>query len=236
MNAKVNPAVAARVSEVAFHVAVTGYSSSGIENAKTFSTENSLDTLRAFCRNLKPRTEANMSEAVFCIARSEGHVLILIDQLRSAGFSSDDISVLFPDTSGPRGFAHEQQARAPEGAVTGAGTGSVLGGAGEWLVGVGALAVPGMGSFIAAGPMMAALSGAAGGVAEALIGMDIPDYEARRYEGKLREGNILISVHSENFHEADYAKVVFERAGADNISWTTGAGAKGRKIESVGDA
>src|SRR4030095_13155260 len=117
--------------------------------------------------------------------------------------SPNDISVLFPDKSGTRDFAHEQNTKAPEGAAAGAGTGGILGGALGWLVGIGTLAIPGLGPFIAAGPIMAALSGAAagaalGGITGALLRMGIPEYEAQRYEGKLKEGNILISVHTKD--------------------------------------
>ena len=152
-----------------------------------------------------------------------------MDQLKAADFSNNDISVLFPDKTGTRDFAHEQHTKAPEGAAAGAGTGGVLGGALGWLVGIGALAIPGLGPFIAAGPIMAALSGAAagaalGGLTGALIGMGIPEYEAKRYEGKIKEGNILISVHADDSTERDRAKAIFERAGAEDISYTEEAG------------
>jgi len=104
-----------------------------------------------------------MAQAVFCLAQTEAQAIRIVDQLRAAGFSSNDISVLFPDTTGTKDFAHEQHTKVPEGAATGAGTGGVLGGALGWLVGIGALAIPGLGPFIAAGPIMAALSGAAAG-------------------------------------------------------------------------
>jgi len=166
-----------------------------------------------------------MSKSVFCIAHTEAQAIAIVDQLRAAGFSHNDISVLFPDRTGTKDFAHEQHTKAPEGAATGAGTGGVLGGALGWLVGIGALAIPGLGPFIAAGPILAALSGAAagaalGGVTGALIGMGIPEYEAKRYEGKIKEGNILISVHAEDSTERDRAKTIFEQAGAEDISYT----------------
>jgi len=166
-----------------------------------------------------------MSKSVFCIAHTETQAIAIVDQLRAAGFSHNDISVLFPDKTGTKDFAHEQHTKAPEGAATGAGTGGVLGGALGWLVGIGALAIPGLGPFIAAGPILAALSGAAagaalGGVTGALIGMGIPEYEAKRYEGKIKEGNILISVHAEDSTERDRAKTIFEQAGAEDISYT----------------
>ena len=166
-----------------------------------------------------------MAKSVFCIARTEAQAATIVEQLKAANFSNNDISALLPDKTGTRDFAHEQHTKAPEGAATGAGTGGVLGGALGWLVGIGALAIPGLGPFIAAGPIMAALSGAAagaalGGVTGALIGLGIPEYEAKRYEGKIKEGNILISVHTDDSAERDRAKAIFERAGAEDISYT----------------
>src|SRR4029434_10905322 len=120
-----------------------------------------------------------------------------------------------------RDFAHEKNTKAPEGAATGAGTGGVVGGALGLLAGIGALVIPGVGPLIAAGPIMAALSGAAvgatvGGIAGALIGLGSPEYEAKRYEGKIREGNILISVHAESSDQVKLAKDIFKRAGAQD--------------------
>jgi hypothetical protein len=166
-----------------------------------------------------------MAKAVFGIAKNEVQAEAIVNRLKAAGFSPNDISVLFPDQTGTRDFAHEQHTKAPEGAAAGAGTGGVLGGVLGWLVGIGTLAIPGLGPFIAAGPIMAALSGAAagaalGGLTGALIGMGIPEYEAKRYEGKLRQGNILISVHSEDSEERKLAKEIFEQAGAEDISYT----------------
>ena len=163
--------------------------------------------------------------SVLCIASSESQAINIVDRLKFAGFSNNDISVLFPDKSGTKDFAHQQHTKAPEGAATGATTGGVLGGALGWLAGIGALAIPGVGPFIAAGPIMAALSGAAvggtvGGITGALIGLGIPEYEAKRYEGKIKEGNILISVHSDNRDETKRAKEIFEQAGAKDISST----------------
>jgi hypothetical protein len=164
-----------------------------------------------------------MSKAVFCIATSHAMAEGVVNQLKVAGFSGNDISVLFPDKRGTKDFAHEQHTKAPEGAATGAGTGGFIGGALGWLAGIGALAIPGVGPFIAAGPIMAALSGAAvgaavGGITGALVGMGIPEYEAKRYEGKIREGNILISVHTENAGEVDRAKGIFRAAAARDVS------------------
>jgi hypothetical protein len=145
-----------------------------------------------------------------------------VSDLRAAGFSNDDISVLFPDKSGTRDFAHEQHTKAPEGAATGAAAGGVLGGVLGWLVGVGSLAIPGLGAFVAAGPILAALSGAAagataGGLTGALVGMGIPEYEAKRYEGKLREGSILISVHTGDREQRKLAVDIFEKNGAEDV-------------------
>src|ERR1700689_531797 len=128
-------------------------------------------------------------KSVICIAKSESQAIGIVDKLKVANFSNNDISVLFPDKGGTKDFAHEQHTKAPEGATTGGVTGGVLGGALGWLVGIGALAIPGVGPFIAAGPIMAALAGAAvggtvGGITGALIGMGIPEFEAKQYEGR----------------------------------------------------
>jgi len=164
-----------------------------------------------------------MSKSVFCLSDNESQTQKIVQELKTAGFSNNDISVLFPDKSGTKDFAHEQHTKAPEGAATGAGTGGVVGGALGWLVGIGALAI--VGPFIAAGPIMAALAGAGvgaavGGLTGALVGMGIPEYEAKRYEGKIKEGNLLMSVHSENSDEVRRAKDIFERAGAHDISYS----------------
>ncbi len=178
-----------------------------------------------------------MAKAVFCIATSEFQAESIVNELKVAGFSDNDISVLFPDKTGTKDFAHEHHTKAPEGAVTGAGTGGVLGGALGWLAGIGILAIPGVGPFLAAGPIMAALSGAAvgaavGGITGALVGMGIPEFEAKRYEGKIKAGNILLSVHTENNQEAKKAKEIFEQAGAHDISATSEAGVREDKVRS----
>ena len=162
-------------------------------------------------------------KSVFCIATSRPQADRIVDRLRSANFSNNDISVLFPDKGTTRDFAHEKNTKAPEGAVTGAGTGGVLGGALGWIVGIGALAIPGVGPFIAAGPIMAALGGAAigataGGITGGLIGLGIPELEAKQYEGKVKAGNILLSVHTEDSNEIDRAKEIFKSAGAQDIT------------------
>jgi len=166
-----------------------------------------------------------MSKAVFCIAKSTEQAELIVSDLKTAGFSSNDISVLFPDKNSSRDFAHEKHTKAPEGAAIGGavgiGTGAVLG----WLAGIGSLAIPGVGPFIAAGPIMAALGGAAigaatGGISGALIGLGIPEFEAKRYEGKIKGGNALISVHTENSEAIEQAKEIFEQANAEDISST----------------
>jgi hypothetical protein len=168
-------------------------------------------------------------KSVFCLVSTRTQADQIVGRLQDAGFSNNDISVLFPDKDTTRDFAHEKNTKAPEGAVTGAGTGGVLGGALGWLVGVGALAIPGVGPFIAAGPLLAALSGAAvgatvGGIAGGLVGMGIPELEARRYEGKIKQGNLLISVHTEDSAEAKRAEQIFKDANAEDIC-TTGESA-----------
>ena len=166
-----------------------------------------------------------MSKAVFCIAKSTEQAELIVNNLKNAGFLNNDISVLFPDKNSTRDFAHEKHTKAPEGAAIGGavgiGTGAVLG----WLAGIGSLAIPGIGPFIAAGPIMGALSGAAvgaatGGLSGALIGFGIPEYEAKRYEGKIKGGSALISVHTSNSETVDQAKEIFEQANAEDISST----------------
>src|SRR5881275_3648774 len=169
-----------------------------------------------------------MSKSVFCLCDAAGQAENIVDGLRAAGFSNNDISVLFPDKTGARDFAHEQHTKAPEGAATGAGTGGVLGGGLGWLVGIGALAIPGVGPFIAAGPIVAALAGAGaggvvGGLAGALVGMGIPEYEAKRYEGRVKEGGILLSVHCDDSKWTKKAKDTLERTGAVDTA-STGEG------------
>ena len=161
-------------------------------------------------------------KSVFCISTSRDLADQIVDHLKTANFSNHDTSVLFPDKGTTRDFAHEKNTKAPEGAVAGAGTGGVVGGALGWIVGIGALAIPGVGPFIAAGPIMAALSGAAigaaaGGIAGGLIGLGIPELEAKRSEGKLKEGNILISVHPDDAGQIARARDIFNQAGAQDI-------------------
>jgi hypothetical protein len=164
-------------------------------------------------------------KSVFCIATSRNQADKIVERLKFAKFSNNDISALFADKGTSHDFAHEKNTKAPEGAVTGAGTGGVVGGALGWIAGIGALAIPGVGPFIAAGPIIAALSGAAlgaavGGIAGGLIGLGIPELEAKRYEGKIKEGNILISVHTDSSEEITRAKDIFTKAGAQDICTT----------------
>jgi hypothetical protein len=166
---------------------------------------------------------AGKNTAVFGIYQTRGGVEQGVDALRAAGFRNTDISVLFPENEGTKDFAHEKNTKAPEGTAAGAGTGAVVGGTLGWLAGIGALAIPGVGPLIAAGPIVAALTGvgvggAIGGITGALIGMGIPEYEAKRYEGRVKEGGILLSVHSDNSDWTSKAKDVLERTGAEDIS------------------
>jgi len=144
-----------------------------------------------------------MTQAVVGITHNVVTAESIVDALKVIGFANSQISVLLPDKQGTKDFAHDNSTKAPEGAITGVGTGGVIGGVLGWLAGIGSLAIPGAGPFIAAGPIMAALSGAAagatvGGVTGALIGMGIPEYEAKIYDGKIRDGNILLAAHSED--------------------------------------
>jgi hypothetical protein len=163
------------------------------------------------------------AKAVFGIVPTQGHAERIASDLKAAGFTANDISVLLPDKNATRDFAHEKNTKAPEGAAAGAGTGGLLGGGLGWLVGIGSLAIPGLGPFIAAGPILAALSGAAvgaavGGLTGALVGMGIPELEAKQYESKIREGNILVSVHTDDGTERNRASEILKRGGAHDIS------------------
>src|SRR5438477_1549000 len=166
---------------------------------------------------------AGKNTAAFGIYPDRLSVEMAVDRLKAAGYRNTDISVLFPQNSGTKDFAHEKNTKAPEGATTGAATGAVVGGTLGLLAGIGSLAIPGVGPFIAAGPIMGALAGAGtggvvGGLVGALIGMGIPEYEAKRYEGMVREGGILMSVHCDNSDWVKRAKDILERTGAQDIS------------------
>jgi hypothetical protein len=166
-----------------------------------------------------------MKKSVIGIVETQIQAERIVDQLQQGGVSSGDISVLFPDKRGTKDFAHEHNTKAPEGAVAGVGAGGVIGGTLGLLAGIGALAIPGVGPLIAAGPLMATLSGAAagaavGGIAGGLIGLGMPEYEAKSYEGKVRGGNILVAVHTDNSDNEKRAKQVFEANGAHDIAVT----------------
>ena len=169
-----------------------------------------------------------MASCVYALATSDAQAVRIANRLRNCGFSADDISIVTPDRAGSRDLGHQDSTKAPEGATAGAGTGAILGGALGWLAGVGALAIPGVGPLIAAGPILATLSGmaagsAVGGLTGALVGMGIPEYEAQQYEGKLREGNILMCVHVDDSEEAGKVRQVFTEEKAESISTGTEA-------------
>lgn len=170
----------------------------------------------------------NKNKVVLAIVDAEIQAENAVHKLGQAGTPSSDISVIMPDKHGAKDFAHEHHTKAPEGAVVGGTSGGLVGGALGLLAGIGALAIPGFGPFIAAGPLMAALSGAAagaavGGIAGALVGMGIPEIEAKAYEGKLRGGNILLAVHVGTSEEEARAKEILRREGAHDISSTSDA-------------
>jgi hypothetical protein len=168
---------------------------------------------------------AGKNKAVFGIYSTRKAADHAVDMLMADGFSTSDISVLFPENLGSKEIGTEKSTKAPEGAVTGAGTGAVLGGALGLLAGIGALAIPGLGPLIAAGPIVATLAGmgvggAVGGFTGALIGMGIPEFEAKRYEGRLQKGGILLSVHCDTSDEIKHAKKVLEATQAEDVSST----------------
>jgi len=153
-----------------------------------------------------------------------------VDQFLAAGFRNEDISVLLQDNTGTKDFAHEKATKAPEGTAAGVVTGGIIGGTLGLLAGIGALAIPGIGPFIAAGPIMGALAGVGsggvvGGIVGALIGMGIPEFEAKRYEGRVKSGGILFSVHCDNSDWVHKAKDLLKRTGAEDVSSTSEASA-----------
>lgn len=161
--------------------------------------------------------------AVFGIYKDTVSLGKALQGLRTAGFRSTDVSVLMPENLGTKDLAHKKDTKAPEGATTGGVTGGVIGGALGWLAGVGALAIPGLGPFIAAGPIMGLLAGAGaggaiGGLVGSLVGMGIPEYEAKRYEGRIKSGGILLSVHCDESEWVTRAKRILEETGAEDIS------------------
>lgn len=161
--------------------------------------------------------------AVFGIYKSADQAERAVDQIVAAGFANNDISVLLPDNESSKTFAHEKSTKAPEGTTAGVATGGIVGGTLGLLVGIGALAIPGLGPFIAAGPIMASLAGlgvggAVGGLIGALVGMGIPEYEAKRYEGRVKSGGVLLSVHCDTGHEITRAKDLLKATGAEDIA------------------
>ena len=161
--------------------------------------------------------------AVFGIFQSTAATAEAIGRLREAGYRSTDISVLVPENLGTKDFGHEKATKAPEGAAAGGAGGAVVGGVLGWLVGIGALAIPGLGPFIAAGPIMAALAGVGGGsvvggLVGGLVGWGMPEYEAKRYEGRVREGGVLLSVHCDNSEWVSRAEKILKDCGAQDIS------------------
>jgi hypothetical protein len=168
--------------------------------------------------------------AVFGIYASPSAAEVAVDHLLSKGFSNSAISVLLPDDQSTRDFAHEKHTKAPEGATAGVTAGGIVGGSLGLLAGIGALAIPGVGPLIAAGPIMATLAGvgaggAVGGIVGALVGMGIPEFEAKRYEGAVKDGGTLLSVHCDTDHQIDAAKAGLKETGARDISSTGEAGA-----------
>lgn len=161
--------------------------------------------------------------AVFGLYRTQANVEDAVDALKNGGFRHTDISVLLPENVGSKELAHEKHTKAPEGATTGAASGAILGGALGWLAGIGALAIPGIGPFLAAGPIVAALAGvgavgALGGVTGALVGTGMPEYEAKRYEGRIKHGGILLSIHCDNEDWVKRGKEILVRTGAEDVA------------------
>ena len=166
---------------------------------------------------------AGKKTAVFGIFKTTNQAELAVDRLLAAGFTNDDISVLLEDNKSSKDFAHEKNTKAPEGTTTGVAAGGVIGGTLGLLAGIGMLAIPGVGPFIAAGPIMSALAGlgvggAVGGLIGALIGMGIPEYEAKRYEGRIKEGGVLLSAHCGTSEQITLAKAVLKQMGAEDIA------------------
>lgn len=166
---------------------------------------------------------AGKNTAVFGIYKNSAQAERAVDRIIAAGYSNNDISVLLPDSRSSKEFAHEKNTKAPEGTAAGVTTGGIIGGTLGLLAGIGTLAIPGIGPFIAAGPIMASLAGlgvggAVGGLIGALVGMGIPEYEAKRYEGRVKDGGVLLSVHCDTSAEISRAKDLLKETGAEDIS------------------
>jgi hypothetical protein len=173
---------------------------------------------------------AGKNTAVYGIYRSRADAENAVDRLLASGFRNEDISVLLQDNEGTKDFAHEKHTKAPEGTTTGVVTGGAIGGTLGLLAGIGALAIPGVGPFIAAGPIVGALAGigsggVVGGIIGALVGMGIPEFEAKRYEGRIKEGGTLLSVHCDNSDWVGRAKDLLKQTGAEDVSSTGEASA-----------
>jgi hypothetical protein len=168
------------------------------------------------------------NKAVLGLYSNRRQVENAVDELKAQGFRNTDVSVLFSENVGTKDFAHEKGTKAPEGLATGATSGAVIGGALGWLAGIGALAIPGVGPLIAAGPIIGALTGVGvggtvGGIAGGLVGLGIPEYEAKRYEGRIKSGNILLSVHADDSTWVSKAERILKDTGAEDISSTSEA-------------
>jgi hypothetical protein len=179
---------------------------------------------------------SNKNTAVFGIYATAATAEAAVDHLLARGFTNSAISVLLPDDESTRAFAHEKSTKAPEGTATGVTAGGVVGGTLGLLAGIGALAIPGVGPLIAAGPIMAALAGvgvggAVGGLVGALVGMGIPEYEAKRYEGAVKGGGTLLSVHCDTSEQIDAAKKALKETGASDVS--SSGEAAGEKREAI---
>jgi hypothetical protein len=218
-----------------FGTALTKFSSFGSVFCEIYLARPSLSKERDKIVR-KEKAMAGKNTAAYGIYPNVAALENGIDALQNAGFRNEDISALFPENEGTKDFAHRKGTKAPEGAATGAGTGAVAGGVLGWLAGIGAIAIPGVGPFIAAGPIMAALAGAGvggtvGGLTGALVGAGIPEYEAKRYEGRIKDGGILVSVHCDNSEWTSKAKDVLERTGAEDVSSTGEASADFAKTD-----
>jgi hypothetical protein len=178
----------------------------------------------------------NKKTSVLGIYGSRQSVENAVDTFLKSGFATSDVSVLLPENLGSKPIATHKDTKAPEGATAGGGAGAVIGGTLGLLAGIGALAIPGVGPFIAAGPIMAALAGlgvggAVGGFAGALIGMGIPEYEAKRYEGRIQKGGILLSVHCDTSDQVKRGKEIMKNTGAEDISSTGESSSDGAKSD-----
>jgi hypothetical protein len=165
---------------------------------------------------------AGKNTAVFGIYANQTSIEEAVDHLRAAGFRSTDISVLVPENAGTKDLAHEKNTKAPEGATTGGVAGGIAGGVLGWLTGIGVIAIPGVGPLLAAGPIVAALAGvgtlgAIGGVVGGLVGLGVPEYEAKRFEGRIRDGGILLSVHCDSHEWVKRAKDILQQTGAQDV-------------------